>query len=105
MKNFLLLSLLLVMALTLIACGNDHSEARLRIVHDSANAPNVDVLVNGSSVATNVAYKADSGYLTIPSGATQIQVRPTGTSTNVIDAKITTVKKTDYTVLATNLVA
>ena len=74
-------------------------------MHDSPDAPNVDVVVNGSTVATNVAYKSASDYLTVPATATDIQVRPTGTTTNVIDAQVTLAKKTDYTVLATNLVA
>jgi hypothetical protein len=94
-----------MLALFAAGCGDDKTQARLRIVHDSPDAPNVDVLVNGATVATNVAYKAASDYLTVPASATEIKVRPTGTTTDVINAKVTLAKKTDYTVLATNLVA
>lgn len=100
-----LLSLAALVAMFATGCGDDKAQARLRIVHDSPDAPNVDVLVNGKTVATNVPYKADSGYLKVTAAATEIKVRPTGTTTDVIDAKVTLAKKTDYTVLATNLVA
>jgi len=100
-----LLLLAALVALFATGCGDDKTQARLRIVHDSPDAPNVDVLVNGKTVATNVAYKGASDYLTLPAAATEIEVRPTGTTTDVIDAKVTLSKNTDYTVLATNLVA
>lgn len=101
----LLLLTAALMTLFATGCGDDKTQARLRIVHDSPNAPNVDVVVNGSTVATNVAYKAASAYLTVPAASTEIEVRPTGTTTDVINTKVTLAKKTDYTVLATNLVA
>ena len=100
---FFLIAALVVLFAT--GCGDDKTQARVRIVHDSPDAPNVDVVVNGSTVATNVAYKAASPYLALPAKGTEIKVRPTGTTTDVIDANITLAKKTDYTVLATNLVA
>ncbi len=102
-KFLLLIAALLALFAT--GCGDDKSQARLRIVHDSPNAPNVDVVVNGATVATNVSYKAASAYLTVPAASTQIEVRPTGTTTDVINTKTTLAQKTDYTVLATNLVA
>ena len=101
----LLLTIVTLLAAFTVGCGDDKSNSRLRIVHDSPDAPNVDVVVNGDTVATNVPYKAASPYLPVRSGATEIKVRPTGTTTDVIDAKITAAEKTDYTVLATNLVA
>jgi hypothetical protein len=102
---YLLLTIAAFFALFTTGCGDDKSNSRLRIVHDSPDAPNVDVVVNGATVATNVAYKSASAYLSVPAGATAIQVRPAGTATNVIDAKVPVAKKTDYTVLATNFVA
>jgi Domain of unknown function (DUF4397) len=105
LKRSLLLLLIGAFAIFVNGCGDDNSQARLRIVHDSPDAPNVDVLVNGSTIATNVAYKSASDYLSVPSGATRIQVRPTGSNTDVIDANPTIDEKKDYTVLATNFVA
>ncbi len=106
MKKLLLCFLLLAVAVFETACGIEKNQPRLRIVHDSPDAPNVDVLVNGTSVATNVPYKANSGYLkVIPPGSTKIEVRPTGASTDVINATVTLAAKTDHTVLATNFVA
>ena len=48
-------------------CGND-ARARVRVVHASPDAPNVDVLLDNKAVLTNVAYKAASAYLTIGAG-------------------------------------
>src|SRR5262245_55106815 len=57
-----------------LGCGEDH--ARLRVVHASPDAPNVDVLVDGKSVLTNVPYATASDYLTVTAGTRRIEVRP-----------------------------
>lgn len=94
-----------VMALMFaVGCGDD-PRTRLRIVHASPDAPAVDVLVNGSSVATGVAYKQSSDYLTVKSGTTRVQVRPTGTTTDVIDVSPKLDENKDYTALAVNYVS
>ena len=49
-------------------CG-DSGHAQLRVVHASPDAPNVDVLVDGKIVLTNVAYEAASNYLTVSAGS------------------------------------
>jgi len=86
------------------SCG-DSGHASLRVVHASPDAPNVDVVVDGKTVLTNVAYEAASNYLTVDAGSRHIQIRPTGTTTNVIDATVKLTKKNYYTVLAVGKVA
>jgi hypothetical protein len=85
-------------------CGDD-ARARLRVVHASPDAPNVDVAVNGKTVLTDVPYEAASKYLTVAAGSTKIEVRPTGTTTDVISATVPLTAKKDYTVLAVDRVA
>ena len=85
-------------------CG-DNGHARLRVVHASPDAPNVDVAVDGKVVFSNVAYETASNYLTLGAGSRHIQVRPTGTTTNVIDAIVSLTRNKDYTVLAVGKVS
>ncbi len=107
MKFKMLALAVLASAVTLAACGDDDpvTTAQLRAVHLSPNAPNVDILVNGAEVATNVAYLDNTDYLSVPSGATTVQVQPVGSNTNVIDASPTLAVDSSYTVLAANFVA
>ena len=69
-----LLSLLLAASALTAACGDhdnntgpDAANARVRVVHASPDAPNVDVLVV-SAHAAEVPYLGASDYLEVPSG-------------------------------------
>ena len=99
----------LLVALAGTACDDDPSApeqtARLRVVHASPDAPNVDVLVDNSVALPNVAYKAFSDYLPVAAGARNLKVRAAGTTTTVIDATPTLAAGEAYTVLATGFVA
>jgi hypothetical protein len=79
--------------------------ARVRVVHASPDAPNVDVLVDDVIVLTNVAFKEFSGYLEVPAGARNIKVNATGTTTTVIDVTPTLTDGSTYTVVALNVLA
>lgn len=78
---------------------------QLRAIHASSDAPNVDVIVNGNSVATNVPYKAASQFFTIPAGTTKVQVNPTGTSTSVINVSPSLLASHQYTAIAAGYAA
>jgi len=58
---------------------------KVRVVHASPDAPNVDVLVDDKVVLTNVAFKEFSSYLAVDAGPRNIKVNVTGTSISVID--------------------
>jgi len=99
---------------TLVALTNDPAEptieiadnrARLRAVHASPNAPSVDILVDNDEVATDIAFKAETGYLDTSAGARNIKVNATGTQVSVIDETVTLDPGADYTVLAANFLA
>jgi hypothetical protein len=89
-----------------IGCGGTH--ASMRFVHASPDAPNVDVLVDGKTVATNLPFATvspGSGYLTITAGNRLLEVRPAGTATDLVNAPnvgFSTHKQ--YTVFFTGLV-
>ena len=105
------LALALLATFAVAACDDDDNvtapatTAQMRVVHASPDAPNVDVLVDNAPVLTNVAYKAASSYLEVPSGSRNLKVRATGTSTVVIDQNGTLGQGGFYTVLATGRVA
>lgn len=102
---------LLALVAAVGACSDDNDgngpngTSYVRVVHASADAPNVDVQLEDSTVLTNVPFAAASDYLEAPSGRRNIKVRPTGTTTNVINADVTLRADSSYTVLAAGAVA
>ncbi|MGZ8399296.1 MAG: DUF4397 domain-containing protein [Gemmatimonadales bacterium] len=93
------------------ACSDDDSttapttEAGVRVVHASPDAPNVDVLVDDAQVLSAVPYLGASGYLDVPAGSRNVKVNAAGTSTTVIDADLPLTAGTSYTVIAGGLVS
>ena len=105
MKTFLSWTLLSLMVVAMVACGDDAKPANLRAVHASADAPNVDVAIDGTVAVTDLAFQESTGYLEVESGQRNIQVRPTGTTTAVITASPTLDEEGDYTLIAVGPVA
>ena len=92
------------------ACSDDDNtapdgEARVRVVHASPDAQDVDVLVDNAEVLGDVPYLTASDYLDVPAGDRNLKVNAAGTTITVIDADVSLVDGTDYTVIATGLVA
>jgi hypothetical protein len=106
-----LLTLLLAASALTAACDDDDNgtgpegEARIRVVHASPDAPPVDVLLDDAEVLSDVPYLAASGYLETSAGDHNLKVNAAGTTTTVIDADATLADGTDYTVIASGLVA
>jgi hypothetical protein len=110
MKLKLLTLLLAATALT-AACDDDddntgpEGEARIRVVHASPDAPEVDVLLDDTEVLSDVPYLVASEYLETSAGDHNLKVNAAGTATTVIDADATLADGADYTVIASGLVA
>jgi hypothetical protein len=110
MKLKLLTLLLAATALT-AACDDDddntgpEGEARIRVVHASPDAPEVDVLLDDTEVLSDVPYLVASEYLETSAGDHNLKVNAAGTATTVIDADATLADGADYTVVASGLVA
>jgi hypothetical protein len=79
--------------------------SRIRVIHNVAKAPNVDVYLDGKNVLSNVPYKAISDYLRVPSGMHQIQVTAAGTDTILFNLNPTLAPNAQYTVIAHGLVS
>lgn len=96
------------LALTLAVPASASDHAMVRVLHASPDAPAVDVYLDDAQVdaLTNVPFGTISGYLEIPSGAHNVKVYATGTTTDpVIDADVTVDAGTSYTIAATDAVA
>ncbi|QZA78072.1 DUF4397 domain-containing protein [Deefgea tanakiae] len=103
---------IIAIASTLVACGGSSDstplpkdQAQVRVIHASADAPNVDVYAGAAKVLTDVPYKAASGLLTVDAGDFPVKVTPTGSTTGVISATLKLAKDTVTTVIAVNNVA
>ena len=81
------------------------TEAAMRVVHASPDAPNVDVLVDDAQVLSAVPYLGSSSYLPVPAGSRNVKVNAAGTSTTVIDADVDLTTGISYTVIAGGLVS
>jgi hypothetical protein len=107
-----MLTLGLAAAVFAAGCSDDDdggtaptTEAGMRVVHASPDAPNVDVLVDDAQVLSGVPYLGASGYLDVPAGSRNVKVNAAGTSTTVIDADVDLTTGIDYTVIAGGLVS
>jgi len=78
------------------------TQSWIRVMHDSPNAPNIDVFVDGDPVFENVAYSTTSSYQALASVQHRVQIAPAGKSVDdsVIDINVDLTRGKPYTVLA-----
>lgn len=99
------LGLLLLAAAALSAACSDSTDTpkgagRLRFVHVSPDAPNLSLVVDGDTVASNIAYLGSTEYLDVTEGGHVIQVADASSNTTLVDQDLTVADNTDYTLLA-----
>ena len=76
-------------------------EAAVRVAHLSPDAPEVDVIVDGSTVLEGVGFGAVSDYLALPGGTYTVTITPAGDpETVVFEGDVTVEAGTAYTVAA-----
>lgn len=76
-------------------------EARVRVVHLSPNAPNVDLYVDGSAVLEDVAFGTVSDYLALTAGTYTVEITAAGDpDTSVFEGDVTVEADTVYTIAA-----
>lgn len=99
-------ALLLLAALLFSAgCGSSSNTAQLRIMHASPDETNLDVLIDGKIMASNLAYQGNTGYFTLNTGTHQVQLNLTGTSTRALSASVNLASSTETTLIAYNYAA
>jgi hypothetical protein len=106
-RVLVLLAALAALMVASIIPAAAQSEARVRVLHASPDAPAVDIFVDGNRAITNLAFPRATDYVALPAGQRRIQVAPTGqaASAAVIDATVTLTAGRDYTVAAVGQVA
>lgn len=62
----------------------------------------LDVLVDSTSVSSNLAYGTSTGYQSIKSGSHQVAIEPSGSSTALLQQSITFASGSDTTVISYN---
>jgi hypothetical protein len=76
--------------------------ARVRAIHAVPDAPAVDVYVNGQKLLNNIAYRATTSFITVPSGTYQVDVFPAGsTGSAILSERVTIGPGAGYTLAAT----
>jgi hypothetical protein len=93
---------------TLVGCSgssDDPAPAQLRVVHGSADAPAVDILLNSRSIASSVPFKGTTGFLSVNPGKADLKVNVAGTSTTALAAMPELESGRFYTVMAVDQVA
>ena len=73
-------------------------KARVRIVHNVAGGPNVDVYANNGKVLSNVSYKTVSDYLCLDQGFYCLQVTLHGSSKVILKEEVR-LDNRDYTAI------
>lgn len=105
MHKKLLLTSLLATSVLLAGCSDDDDDSPateysyVRVLHAVSGAPNVDVVVDGRTVAENVAYQQGSDYLRVTPGSREIELIPTGSDSVALSEVLTLTANSYYSVL------
>jgi hypothetical protein len=60
------------------ASALEEGQAEVRVVHNSPDAPPVDIFVNGERAVENLAFGEDTGLVALPAGDIDVAVAPAG---------------------------
>jgi hypothetical protein len=99
MKKFIL-SAAALLILTSGFAAAQATNARIRVVHASPDAPAVDITVNGNPVLEALPFREYSEYLALPAGSYTFGIRITGTETVIANLPATLEAGKDYTAIA-----
>ena len=87
--------------LLIAGCGGG-GNTRLRVMNAVPDESSLNVLVDSTSVSSNLAYGTSTGYLSEKSGSRQVTIEPSGTSSTLLQQSITLGSGTDTTVISSN---
>lgn len=82
-RNLAVAVLTLVLIFLTTACGSSNSN--IRLLNAMLSETSLDLLVDGKTVSTGVAYASGSSYASTSSGSHHVQAEATGTTTIVAD--------------------
>jgi hypothetical protein len=87
--------------LLIAGCGGGGS-TQFRMMNAVPDEPSLNVLVDNTSVSSNLAYGTSTGYLSESSGTHQIAIEPSGSSTSLLSQSITLASGSNTTVISSN---
>ncbi|WP_225430050.1 DUF4397 domain-containing protein [Deinococcus detaillensis] len=98
---------LIAAALTLsVSASAQMTDAYVRVVHAVADAPAVDVYVDGTKTVSNAPFKAVTPYGNVPAGSHTVKITVAGDANTVVfDGKVDLTAGTYYTVAAVGYLA
>jgi hypothetical protein len=81
---------LVLSVLLLAGCGSSHSGSTVsvRVFQASPDAPPVNILVDGSVIASSLSYLNSSGYISVKSGSRHIQAVPVSSESAIFDQSL-----------------
>jgi hypothetical protein len=104
-----LFPLLIAAAALSAGCSDDNTspqgDGHLRIVHVSPDAPALDVVLDGDTVATDIAYLGSTDYLRLSAAGHVLQIADANAATTLIDQDVTVADATDYTMVVGDTLA
>lgn len=113
MRKLLTLSFLMGAVVLAGACDDDDDNgggpnptmATVRVIHSSPDAPNMDIVVDGTEIISDLAYSEASSYIQVEAGQRNIEGFEAGTTTLLFDFQPTLAGDTPYTIVASDIVA
>lgn len=81
--------------------GNSSTTGNLRFLQASPDAPQVNLLVEGHSVATGLGYMNATGYVSLRSGSQHVQVVPVSGGSPILDTSVNIVSSGNQTLILT----
>ena len=91
--------LLMCIGMSVSGCGGG-GKTRIRMMNAVPDGSNLALLIDGTSVAGNVAYGTSTGYMNVNSGSRHMQIEPSGAINVIIDQNISIASGTDTTMIA-----
>ncbi|MCM0611234.1 DUF4397 domain-containing protein [Marinobacter sediminum] len=96
-----------ILSLGLVGCSDNDDDpaptASVRVMHASADAPAVDVAIDGEVVLSGVEFQQGSGYLPVTAGTREVSLQVDGT--DVYSEMFTVEANRSYSILALNELA
>jgi hypothetical protein len=87
--------------LLIVGCGGG-GKTRFQFVNAVPDVSNLDVLIDSTTVSSNVAYGTTTGYQTVKSGSHQVQLDASGNTTSLLQQTISFGSGSDTTIIASN---
>lgn len=87
--------------LSIAGCGGGGS-TRFRLMNAVPDEASLDVLLDNTSISSDLAYGTSTGYQSINSGSHQVAIEPAGASNTLLQQSISLASGSDTTVIASN---